>query len=123
VVLKRVTANGLATFQRQFVWDSCVNHRRKDPTTGRLQYQSPAKRRPTTKRGASTRARFTPEEDDLLVELKNQGLPGQDIHKQFTDAFPQRAACRVSPGAILYEAEGRRLSEGGSRLWEQTERT
>ncbi|KAB5518243.1 hypothetical protein GE09DRAFT_933727, partial [Coniochaeta sp. 2T2.1] len=78
VVLKCVTANGLATFQLQFVWDSCVNHRRKDPTTGRLQYQSPVKRR------------FTPEEDDLLVELKNQGLPWQDIHKQFTDAFPQR---------------------------------
>jgi hypothetical protein len=90
VVLKRVTANGLATFQLQFVWDSCVNHRRKDPTIGRLQYQSPVTRRPTAKRGASTRARFTPEEDDLLVELKNQGLPWQDIHKQFTDAFPQR---------------------------------
>jgi hypothetical protein len=90
VVLKRVTANGLATFQLQFVWDSCANHRRKDPTTGRLQYQSPVKRRPTTKRGASIRARFTPEEDGLLVELKKQGLPWQDIHKKFADAFPQR---------------------------------
>ncbi|KAB5513491.1 hypothetical protein GE09DRAFT_629412 [Coniochaeta sp. 2T2.1] len=90
VVLKRVTANGMATFQLQFAWDSCANHTRKDPTTGRLQYQSPVKRRPSTKRGVSTRARFTPEEDDLLVELKNQGLPWQDIHKRFTDAFPQR---------------------------------
>ncbi|KAK3940945.1 hypothetical protein QBC46DRAFT_458630 [Diplogelasinospora grovesii] len=71
VVLKRVTANGLAAFQLQF-------------------YQSPVKRRTTTKRGASIRARFTPEEDDLLVKLKNQGLPWQGIHKKFTDAFPQR---------------------------------
>ena len=90
VVLKRVTANGLAAFQLQFAWDSCANHRRKDPTTRRLQNQSPVKRRPSTKRGVSTRARFTPEEDNLLVELKNQGLPWQDIHKKFTDVFPQR---------------------------------
>ncbi|RYP56071.1 hypothetical protein DL771_012134 [Monosporascus sp. 5C6A] len=88
VVLKRVTANGVATFQLQFAWDSCANHRRKDPTTGRLQDQSPVKRRPTTKRGALTRARFTPEEDDLLVELKKQGLPWHEIHKQFIVAFP-----------------------------------
>ncbi|KAJ9138013.1 hypothetical protein NKR19_g7999 [Coniochaeta hoffmannii] len=89
-VLKRVEANGLATFQIQFSWDSCGNHRHKDPTTGRLQYQSPVKRRPSTKRGVSTRARFTTEEDDLLVKLKNQGLPWQDIHKKFTNAFPKR---------------------------------
>jgi hypothetical protein len=108
VVLKRVTANGMVTFQLQFAWDFCANHRRKDPTTRRLQYQSPAERRPTTKQGASTRARFTPEEDGLLVELKN--LPWQDIHKKFTDAFPQRERRAESLGAILYEAEGRRLS-------------
>jgi hypothetical protein len=41
--------------------------------------------------GASTRACFTPAEDRLLVELKNQRLPWQDIHKQFTGAFPHRA--------------------------------
>ncbi|KAB5515648.1 hypothetical protein GE09DRAFT_1195942 [Coniochaeta sp. 2T2.1] len=42
-------------------------------------YHLPVKRRPTTKRGASTRARFTPEEGDLLVEPKKQGLPWQDV--------------------------------------------
>jgi hypothetical protein len=109
VVLKRVTANGLATFQLQFVWDSCVNHRRKDPTIGRLQSQSPVKRRPTMKRGASTRARFTPEEDGLLVELKNQGLPWQDIHKQFTRAFPHRER-RVGSLQVRYCTK---LKEGG----------
>jgi hypothetical protein len=88
--LKSVTVNGVTTFQLQWSVGPCTNHRRKDPTIGRPQSQSPVKRRPTTKRGASTRARFTPEEDGLLVELKNQGLPWQDIHKQFTNAFPHR---------------------------------
>ncbi|KAH7031536.1 uncharacterized protein B0I36DRAFT_363215 [Microdochium trichocladiopsis] len=93
VVRKRVTTYGLATFQLQVVWDSCVNHRRKNPTTERLQYQSPVKKRPTTKRGVSTRARFTPEEDDLPVKLKNQGLAVAGYSRLFTGAFPQRERC------------------------------
>lgn len=33
-VLKHVTVDGLATFQLQFTWNSCANHKRKDFAAG-----------------------------------------------------------------------------------------
>lgn len=89
-VLKRVTVGGVRTFQLVFSWDSCANHGRQDHAAGNPQDRIPVKRRLTTKRVAATRLAFTPEEDDLLIKLKGQGLLWKNIYEQLKEAFPQR---------------------------------
>ncbi|KAK3935037.1 hypothetical protein QBC46DRAFT_59056 [Diplogelasinospora grovesii] len=85
VSLKRVTENGMTTFQLQFSWDSCEH------ATGSPRFKSPVKRRNSTKRSRTTKAAFTPDEDDLLIKLKEEDkLRWQEIHKQFPEAFPHR---------------------------------
>lgn len=115
-VLKRATVNGLATFQLQFTWDSCANHRREHRTSRYPRYKSPVNRRSSTKQGAPTRVAFTPEEDDLLIKLKNQELSWKQIHMQFTDAFPQRQRS-VGGLQVRYctKLKERRSSEGSRR--------
>ncbi|KAJ9161134.1 hypothetical protein NKR19_g2534 [Coniochaeta hoffmannii] len=85
VSLKRVTENGVTTFQLQFSWDSC-EHATESPRS-----ESPVKKRNLAKRGATARAVITPDEDDLLIRLKEvDKLRWQEIHKKFTEAFPGR---------------------------------
>ncbi|KAB5526499.1 hypothetical protein GE09DRAFT_1065063 [Coniochaeta sp. 2T2.1] len=85
VSLKRVTENGMTTFQLQFSWDSC-EHATESPRS-----ESPVKKRKSTKRGHAARAAITPDEDDLVIKLKEvDKLRWQEIHKRFTEAFPGR---------------------------------
>ncbi|KAK0613148.1 hypothetical protein B0T17DRAFT_400451 [Bombardia bombarda] len=86
-VLKRVIVDGLGTFQLQFTWDSCATHKREDCTARQPQDKSRAKESRSLRRGGGTP--LTPE-DNLLVELKSQGLSWKEIHKRFTQAFPDR---------------------------------
>ncbi len=79
-VLKRAMVNGLATFQLQFTWDPCAEHK---------QHKSLVKRRPS-KWSSATRLAYTPEEDDLIVKLKDQGLTWREIYMRYKNAFPQR---------------------------------
>lgn len=46
-----------------------------------------AERRSSMKRSPTTRVAYTPEEDGLLVQLKNGGLSWKEIHTQFTKAY------------------------------------
>jgi hypothetical protein len=83
--LKRVTENGMTTFQLQFSWDSC-EHATESPRS-----EFPVKKRNSDKRGPTARAAITPDEDDLVIKLKEvDKLRWQEIHKKFTEAFPGR---------------------------------
>ncbi|KAF2962626.1 hypothetical protein GQX73_g10947 [Xylaria multiplex] len=66
-VLKRVTVNGITTFQVQFTWDSCAMHKHKDRATKDPQDTFPVKRSPSLRRGGAAGPRLTPE--DTLIEL------------------------------------------------------
>jgi hypothetical protein len=62
--LKRVTENGMTIFQLQFRWDSC-EHATESPRS-----EFPVNKRNSAKRGATARAAITPDEDDLVIKLK-----------------------------------------------------
>ncbi|RYO99868.1 hypothetical protein DL765_010920 [Monosporascus sp. GIB2] len=68
-VFKRVTLNGLTTFQLE---SSCANHRHETPITQSPQYKSPAKR---SARGAATKIPYTDGENNLISDLKKRMLP------------------------------------------------
>ncbi len=53
------------------------------------QCKSPVKRHPSTKQSSTPRRPFAPEEDQCLVELKGQGLPWKEVHRQYSNAFPE----------------------------------
>ncbi|KAI1379273.1 hypothetical protein F4677DRAFT_363085 [Hypoxylon crocopeplum] len=89
-VLKRVTVNGLATFQLQFTWDTCANHSRGVRATGSPLYNPPAKKGLPARLGPGTRNSFTLEEDNLIVKLKSQELHWKEIYRQFGKTLPGR---------------------------------
>ncbi|RYP20575.1 hypothetical protein DL765_002732 [Monosporascus sp. GIB2] len=81
--VKCVTENGWTTLQ--IIWGPC-EHAAETPCS-----ESPAKKRNSTKRCPTTRAAITPDEDDLVIKLKEvDKLPWQEVHKRFTEAFPRR---------------------------------
>ena len=84
--LKRVTENGVTTFQLQFSWDSCTKNGHE--TRNR---RNPAKSRNSAKHTPVTKVAFTAEEDNLLIELKRQELSWQETYEQFTEKFPGRS--------------------------------
>jgi hypothetical protein len=62
-VLKRVTVNGLPTFQIQFTWNACTNVVHKDRATGQaIGSDSSTGWHNSTKRGSRTRVAFAPGE-------------------------------------------------------------
>lgn len=80
--LKRAIMNDRATFQLQFDWDLCVKH-------GHVVHQGSNRGH---KRGHSARARFTQEEDALLIKLKEEHeLSWADIHARFSKRFAWRS--------------------------------
>ncbi|KHO11337.1 thioredoxin reductase [Metarhizium robertsii ARSEF 23] len=82
VRLKRTIVNDRATFQLQFDWDLCMKH-------GHIVHQGSKRGH---KRGHSARARFTQEEDTLLIKLKEEReLSWADIHARFSDRFGWRS--------------------------------
>ncbi len=85
-VLKRVTENGLVTFQLQFTWDPHLEHKRG----GRPRREPSVKRRPSVPQNSTPRRHFVPEEDRYLIELKGQGLSWKEIRRQYNSAFPER---------------------------------
>ncbi|EFY94006.2 myb family transcription factor [Metarhizium robertsii ARSEF 23] len=82
VRLKRTIVDDRATFQLQFDWDLCMKH-------GHIVHQGSKRGH---KRGHSARARFTQEEDTLLIKLKEEReLSWADIHARFSDRFGWRS--------------------------------
>ncbi|KAH7322555.1 hypothetical protein B0I35DRAFT_425982 [Stachybotrys elegans] len=85
-ILKRITINGSVTFQLQFTWEPCEN---KEAAANRASTKaSSLMNKAVGKRGLV--GNFTPEEDSLLVMLKNQGLAWKDIHAQHMKEYPER---------------------------------
>lgn len=82
VSLKRVMVNDRAAFQLQFDWDLCMKH-------GHAVHRGS---NGGHKRGHSARARFTREEDALLIKMKEEHeLSWADIHAQFSKRFAWRS--------------------------------
>ncbi|KAH8659508.1 hypothetical protein BGZ61DRAFT_540276 [Ilyonectria robusta] len=91
--LKRITENGKTTFQVQFDWTPCTNHGHAS-STARDRVDLPLTRaRSRAKRGSAPRAKYTPQEDDLLIELKEgrEMLVWPEIHQRFSEAYPGRS--------------------------------
>jgi hypothetical protein len=87
-VLKRVTINGSVTFQLQFTWEPYKS--KQASTQVGLHNSLSHSTRPITKRRAVTKS-YSPEEDSLIIALKEQGLSWKDIHTQHRKLFPERS--------------------------------
>jgi hypothetical protein len=88
--LKRVFIGGQALFQIQFSWNSRMNDHSVADVGSRAGVRAST---PRSSRRASRRAighAFTPEEDNLLIGLKESQdrLPWSEIHKRFSSIFP-----------------------------------
>jgi hypothetical protein len=93
-VLKRVSMEGIATFQVQFDWDPRLaqNPHASSSYGGDAPRKQLAVKR-ANKRARASRVGFTQDEDDLLVKLKEgpEALSWACIHKRFSKAFPGRS--------------------------------
>ncbi|KAH7115547.1 hypothetical protein EDB81DRAFT_862179 [Dactylonectria macrodidyma] len=93
VSLKRITENGKTTFQVQFDWTPCTKHGHASSTV-RDRVDLPSTRtRSRAKRGSAPRAKYTQQEDGLLIELKEskEMLAWPEIHQRFCEAHPGRS--------------------------------
>ncbi|KAH6986798.1 hypothetical protein EDB80DRAFT_511541, partial [Ilyonectria destructans] len=89
--LKRITENGKTTFQLQFDWTPCAKPGHASSAV-RDRVDSPSTRT-RGKLGLALRAKYTPQEDDLLIELKEgrEILTWPQIHQRFSETYPGRA--------------------------------
>ncbi|KAK7211927.1 hypothetical protein V2G26_019105 [Clonostachys chloroleuca] len=89
-MLKRLFVDGKVTFQLQFGWEPCVGgHSPGSHSDNRSQTQEAEGSHRTQRSPASND--YTREEEDLIVKLKEEEqLRWPEIHKQFSDKFPQR---------------------------------
>ncbi|KAF9772508.1 hypothetical protein IL306_009782 [Fusarium sp. DS 682] len=89
VSMKRITENGKSTFQFQFEWPLCTNH---PHATGVIpdSTRSVATKK-TTKRAPARRAKYSDEEDNFLIQLKEEEQLGwAEIRRRFAQRFPER---------------------------------
>ena len=97
VILKRTIMNGRATFQFQFDWDLCMKHGEE---TGNRQNGMSLQRKALAAVKCSTRT-FTPEEDQMLAQLKcRKELPWAEIHRPFCAKFPERSKTLFKCGTV-----------------------
>ncbi|KAH6976835.1 hypothetical protein EDB80DRAFT_658055 [Ilyonectria destructans] len=68
--LQCITENGKTTFQLQFEWTPCARHA-SSSVQGRVDSLS-TQRRGKAKRPSAPRAKYTSQEDDLLIQLKEK---------------------------------------------------
>ncbi|KAH8651738.1 hypothetical protein BGZ61DRAFT_229970, partial [Ilyonectria robusta] len=97
VILKRVVLDGVATFQLQFDWDMCSKHDNAGDAIDNRRRRTFAGSTGRVNRGEGAKAKFTPEEDSFLLELKegengqlSQQLTWSEIHRRFNARFPGR---------------------------------
>ncbi|KAL6410034.1 hypothetical protein AUP68_06443 [Ilyonectria robusta] len=91
--LKRITENGKTTFQLQFDWTPCIKRGHASSTVRDRVDLLSTRTRSRAKRGSAPRAKYTPQEDDLLIELKEgrKTLAWPEIHQRFSEAYPGRS--------------------------------
>lgn len=91
-ILKRVIVDGVATFQLQFEWPLPTAHGQRGATTRKVTRASIRGHDSQPRRKPAKNAKFAPEEDNLLVKLKGEGmLSWAEIHQQFNATFPGRS--------------------------------
>ena len=94
VILKRVTMDGMMTFQLQFEWPFHVPHSPGKVTKGNAYSAASMKMTGSkAKRVCGTSARFTPQEDDFLVKLRKgqDNISWAETYRRFDDEFPGRS--------------------------------
>ncbi|KAH6977651.1 hypothetical protein EDB80DRAFT_265779 [Ilyonectria destructans] len=91
--LKCITENDKTTFQVQFDWTPCTKHGYASSTVGDRVDLPSTRTRSRAKRALAPRAKYTSQEDDLLIELKEGGemLAWPEIHHRFSAAYPGRS--------------------------------
>ncbi|KAK1634180.1 hypothetical protein BDP81DRAFT_66640 [Colletotrichum phormii] len=90
-VLKRITDGIVTTFQLQ--WEQPSTERQQThcyPSVSRPSGSS-LKGRKSARRSAKSRCPFSEQENELLIQLKGQGLSWREIHNSFSSSFPGRS--------------------------------
>ena len=77
-----------------------------------MQSNTLVKSRRSTRRETRNRSSWTNEEEDLLIELKEQGLAWSDIYRRFTEAFPEQGR-RVGTLQVHYCTKLKERQESG----------
>ncbi|KAJ4182640.1 hypothetical protein NW767_013785 [Fusarium falciforme] len=89
VSMKRVTENGKSTFQFQFEWPLCTDH--PHATSVIPDSTRSVATRKTTKRAPARRAKYSDDEDNFLIQLKEEEKLGwAEIRQRFAQRFPER---------------------------------
>ncbi|KAL3587728.1 hypothetical protein FPOAC2_13627 [Fusarium poae] len=89
VSMKRITENGKTTFQFQFDWPLCTNHPHATSVIPDLTRSATTKK--TTKRAPARRAKYSDDEDNFLMQLKEEKQLGwAEIRRRFAQRFPER---------------------------------
>ncbi|KAF4435931.1 hypothetical protein FACUT_6819 [Fusarium acutatum] len=89
VSMKRIIENGKTTFQFQFEWPLCANH----PHAASVNPDSTPSvaTKKTTKRAPARRVKYSDDEDNFLIQLKEvEQLGWPEIRQRFTQRFSER---------------------------------
>ncbi|KAG4258982.1 hypothetical protein FPRO03_13204 [Fusarium proliferatum] len=89
VSMKRITENGKTTFQFQFEWPLCTNHPHATSVSPDSARSIPTRK--TTKQALARRVRYSDDEDNFLIQLKEvEQLGWAEIRQRFAQRFPGR---------------------------------
>ncbi|PCD20272.1 hypothetical protein AU210_016684 [Fusarium oxysporum f. sp. radicis-cucumerinum] len=89
VSMKRIIENGQTTFQFQFEWPLCANHPQAASVSPDSTRSVAAKK--TTKRALVRGAKYSEDEDNFLIQLKEEEQLGWvEIRRRFAQRFPER---------------------------------
>ncbi|UPL00878.1 hypothetical protein LCI18_011812 [Fusarium solani-melongenae] len=89
VLMKCITENGKTTFQFQFEWPLCTDH--PHVTSVIPDSTRSFTTRKTAKRAPARRAKYSDDEDNFLIQLKEEeNLGWAEIRQRFAQRFPER---------------------------------
>ncbi|PCD23151.1 hypothetical protein AU210_014674 [Fusarium oxysporum f. sp. radicis-cucumerinum] len=89
VSMKRITENGKTTFQFQFEWPLCTNY--SHATSVIPDSTRSVSMKKTTKRAPARRSKYSNDEDNFLIQLKEEEQLGwAEIRRRFAQRFPER---------------------------------
>ncbi|KAF4452883.1 hypothetical protein F53441_4355 [Fusarium austroafricanum] len=89
VSMKRIIENGKTTFQFQFEWPLCANHPHATSVSPNSTHSVATKK--TTKRAPARQAKYSGDEDNFLIQLKEEEQLGwAEIRRRFAQRFPER---------------------------------
>ncbi|KAK4074612.1 hypothetical protein Purlil1_12941 [Purpureocillium lilacinum] len=90
-LLKRIMVDGMATFQLQFDWNLCTTHCGLKPKRNKKVQRGANHSAPQT-RNSSRQSKFTSDEDDLIIRLKEElQLSWTEIYRRHKEQYPGRS--------------------------------